>query len=78
VLAPIMQAAAIKIFVGCSRMVQFYATCGQTISRPIMQSVFRSAARRAKTDLGCNPERRDGELKTDWTKPLVDSPAYGF
>jgi hypothetical protein len=30
----------------------------------IMQSVFSSAARRGRTDLGCNAERRDGELKT--------------
>jgi hypothetical protein len=29
-----------------------------------MQSVFSSAARRGRTDLGCNAERRDGELKT--------------
>jgi hypothetical protein len=53
-------------------------TPGCDSPKKIKQSVFRSAARRGKTDLGCNAERRDGELKTDWTKPLVDSPAYGF
>ena len=44
----------------------------------IMQSVFRSAARRRSRQARENPERRGGELKTGWTEPLHNSSAYGF
>jgi predicted nucleic acid-binding protein len=42
-----------------------------------MQSIFSSAARREKLREQENAERRDGELRMDWTKPPEDSRAYG-
>jgi len=44
----------------------------------IMQSVFRSAARRRNRQARENSERRGGELKTGWTKPPHDTSCYGF
>jgi hypothetical protein len=44
----------------------------------LLQSVFRSAARRRISEVRDNPERRGGELKTGWTEPLHDRSAYGF
>jgi hypothetical protein len=46
--------------------------------RHILQSVFRSAARRRASSLVGTAERRDGELKTCWTKPPHESSVYGF
>ena len=43
----------------------------------IMQSIFSSAARREGLRERENAERRDGELKMDWTKPPEDSRGYG-
>jgi hypothetical protein len=43
-----------------------------------MKSVFSLAARRTSVSGWHRDWVRAGELKTDWTKPLVDSPAYGF
>jgi len=43
----------------------------------IMQSIFGPAARREGLREQENAERRDGELKMDWTKPPEDSRAYG-
>jgi len=43
----------------------------------IMQSIFSPAARREKLREQENAERRDGELRMDWTKPPEDSRAYG-
>ena len=42
-----------------------------------MQSIFGPAARREGLREQETAERRDGELKMDWTKPPEDSPAYG-
>ena len=44
----------------------------------IMQSVFRSAARRRISEEREKLERRGGELKTGWTEPHHDRSAYGF
>ena len=44
----------------------------------IMQSVFRSAARRRISEERDKLERRGDELKTGWTEPLHDRSAYGF
>ena len=38
----------------------------------IMQSIFSPAARRDTRREGANLDRRDGELKMDWTKPPHD------
>jgi len=35
-----------------------------------MQSIFSPAARRDPLQVRANSDRRDGELKMDWTKPL--------
>jgi len=43
-----------------------------------MQSIFSPAARRERLREYENAERRDGELKMDWTKPPEDSRAYGY
>jgi hypothetical protein len=40
----------------------------------IMQSIFSPAARRKTLRVGANFDRRDGELKMDWTKPLARCP----
>ena len=52
--------------------IETYAALG------IMQSVFRSAARRRISEGRDKLERRDAELKTGWTEPLHNSLAYGF
>ena len=44
----------------------------------IMQSIFSPAARRNTLRESGNLDRRDGELKMDWTKPLARRPPYGF
>jgi len=44
----------------------------------IMQSIFSPAARREGLREREYAERRDGELKMDWTKPPEDSRAYGY
>ncbi len=41
-----------------------------------MQSIFSLAARRLKPEESRNADRRDGELKMDWTKPLYERPRY--
>ena len=46
--------------------------------RRIMQSIFSPAARRNTLRESGNLDRRDGELKMDWTKPLARRPPYGF
>ena len=43
----------------------------------IRQSIFSPAARRERLREQENAERRDGELKMDWTNTPDDSPAYG-
>jgi hypothetical protein len=43
-----------------------------------MQSIFSPAARRYRIREQGNLDRRDGELKMDWTKPLDDSRPMGF
>jgi hypothetical protein len=44
----------------------------------IVQSIFSSAARRHNFRGSRTTDRRDGELKMDWTKPLARRPPYGF
>ena len=44
----------------------------------IWQSIFSSAARRIRLEGRRNRDRRDGELKMDWTKPLRDWSDYGY
>jgi hypothetical protein len=44
----------------------------------IMQRIFSLAARRDPPREEGNLDRRDGELKMDWTKPLHDSSVYVF
>jgi hypothetical protein len=44
----------------------------------IMQSIFSSAARRHNFRGSRRADRRDGELKMDWTKPRPDCLAYGY
>jgi hypothetical protein len=43
-----------------------------------MQGIVGSAARLEGLREQENAERRDGELRMDWTKPPDDSPAYGY
>jgi hypothetical protein len=43
-----------------------------------MQSIFSPAARRDTRREEANLDRRDGELKMDWTKPTHDVPDYVF
>jgi hypothetical protein len=43
-----------------------------------MQSIFSPAARRDTLRERANLDRRDGELKMDWTKPTHDVPDYVF
>jgi hypothetical protein len=42
-----------------------------------MQSIFSPAARRETPRVRADVDRRDGELKMDWTKPLDDARPYG-
>ena len=42
-----------------------------------MQSVFSLAARRRAVPVLRDVRGRDGELKTDWTKPRAAAPIYG-
>ena len=42
-----------------------------------MQSIFSPAARRETLVETGAFDRRDGELKMDWTKPLHDTRPYG-
>jgi hypothetical protein len=42
-----------------------------------MQSIFSPAARRETLRVRANFDRRDGELKMDWTKPLHDARPLG-
>jgi len=44
----------------------------------IMQSIFSPAARRDTRREEGNLDRRGGELKMDWTKPLHDARAMCF
>jgi hypothetical protein len=44
----------------------------------IMQSIFSPAARRDTRREEANLDRRDGELKMDWTKPTHDVSDYVF
>jgi len=44
----------------------------------IVQSIFSSAARRHNFRGSRRADRRDGELKMDWTKPRPDCLAYGY
>jgi len=44
----------------------------------MMQSIFSLAARRYTPRGAVNADRRDGELKMDWTKPLPDWSAMGI
>jgi hypothetical protein len=43
-----------------------------------VQSIFSPAARRDTLRERANLDRRDGELKMDWTKPTHDLPNYVF
>jgi len=43
-----------------------------------MQSIFSLASRRYTPAGLVKADRRDGELKMDWTKPLHDWLAYGY
>jgi len=45
-----------------------------------LQSIFSPAARRDTLRAGANFDRRDGELKMDWTKPggLAGQLLYGY
>ena len=42
-----------------------------------MQSVFSLAARQRAVPVLRDVRGRDGELKTDWTKPRAAAPIYG-
>ena len=44
----------------------------------MMQSIFSLAARRWNPRVTGNGERRDGELKMDWTKPPPKRPGMGI
>jgi hypothetical protein len=51
-----------------------------SLQEVILQSIFNSAPRRLSIGSQVNVERRerrDGELKMDWTKPLPDGRPYG-
>jgi hypothetical protein len=43
-----------------------------------MQSIFSPAARRDALRVRASLDRRDGELKMDWTKPLHDARPMGI
>ncbi len=43
-----------------------------------MQSIFSLASRRYTPRGVMKADRRDGELKMDWTKPPLDWSAYGY
>jgi hypothetical protein len=50
----------------------------QDVELHILQSIFSPAARRETRREEANLDRRDGELKMDWTKPTHDVSDYVF
>ena len=58
------------------RIAPNYAVTPHNEPLHIMQSIFSPSARRDTLPEAANLDRRDGELKMDWTKPLVRRPRY--